>query len=142
MAQLGAAESAPRIHGPATQALYDKQALRTQVLQEQTEKLKAIEAGTYARASAAPTVPPDLATLGMTRPRVVNAVVNPVVDLAVDLAVDSVASEVDGPVRQKRATVPKAAKAKVTAEAPDAVGLALEPKKKTSRKTASKADKT
>ena len=138
VAQLGAAESAPRIHGPATQALYDKQALRTQVLQEQTEKLKAIEAGTYARASAAPTVPPDLATLGMTRPRVVNAVVNPVVDLAVD----SVASEVDGPVRQKRATVPKAAKAKVTAEAPDAVGLALEPKKKTSRKTASKADKT
>ena len=138
VAQLGAAESAPRIHGPATQALYDKQALRTQVLQEQTEKLKAIEAGTYARASAAPTVPPDLATLGMTRPRVVNAVVNPVVDPAVD----SVASEVDGPVRQKRATVPKAAKAKVTAEAPDAVGSALEPKKKTSRKTASKADKT
>ena len=35
-------------HGPATQALYDKQALRAQVLKEQTEKLKAIEAGTYA----------------------------------------------------------------------------------------------
>lgn len=34
-------------HGPNTQALYDKQALRAKVLAEQTEKLKAIEAGTY-----------------------------------------------------------------------------------------------
>ena len=33
-------------HGPNTQALYDKQALRAKVLAEQTEKLKAIEAGT------------------------------------------------------------------------------------------------
>lgn len=41
--------SAPT-HGPATQALYDKQSLRAQVLKEQTEKLKAIEAGTYAPA--------------------------------------------------------------------------------------------
>lgn len=41
------AESDAADHGPATQALYDKQALRTQVLKEQTEKLKAIEAGTY-----------------------------------------------------------------------------------------------
>ena len=38
--------SAP-VHGPATQALYDKAALKAQVLKEQTEKLKAIEAGTY-----------------------------------------------------------------------------------------------
>lgn len=41
------AAETPTIHGPATQALYDKQALRAQVLAEQTEKLKAIEAGTY-----------------------------------------------------------------------------------------------
>ena len=42
-------------HGPATQALYDKQALRAQVLAEQTAKLKAIEEGTYA---AQPTILP------------------------------------------------------------------------------------
>jgi len=35
------------VHGPATQALYDKQALRAQVLAEQAEKLRAIENGTY-----------------------------------------------------------------------------------------------
>ena len=34
-------------HGPATQALYDKQAARAAVLREQTAKLKAIEDGTY-----------------------------------------------------------------------------------------------
>ncbi len=33
--------------GPATRALYDKQALRARVLAEQSEKLRAIEAGTY-----------------------------------------------------------------------------------------------
>lgn len=44
----GETNSAATLHGPATQALYDKQALRAQVLKEQTEKLKAIEAGTYA----------------------------------------------------------------------------------------------
>lgn len=49
------APSAPT-HGPATQALYDKQSLRTQVLKEQTEKLKAIEAGTYT-----PAPPPEAA---------------------------------------------------------------------------------
>ena len=39
---------APAIgHGPATQALYDKQAARAAVLREQTAKLKAIEDGTY-----------------------------------------------------------------------------------------------
>lgn len=42
----------PVVHGPATQALYDKQALRAKVLAEQTEKLKAIEAGTYAAPDA------------------------------------------------------------------------------------------
>jgi sec-independent protein translocase protein TatB len=42
-----AEHAAEAAHGPATQALYDKQALRAQVLKEQTEKLKAIEAGTY-----------------------------------------------------------------------------------------------
>ncbi|MBC7738710.1 MAG: twin-arginine translocase subunit TatB [Candidatus Saccharibacteria bacterium] len=35
------------VHGPATQALYDKQAARTAVIAEQTAKLKAIEDGTY-----------------------------------------------------------------------------------------------
>lgn len=38
---------AAAVHGPHTQALYNKQALRAKVLAEQTEKLKAIEAGTY-----------------------------------------------------------------------------------------------
>lgn len=42
----------PTIHGPATQALYDKQALRAQVMAEQTAKLKAIEAGTFAPEAA------------------------------------------------------------------------------------------
>jgi sec-independent protein translocase protein TatB len=43
--EASAAEAKP--HGTHTQALYDKAALRAQVLAEQTEKLKAIEAGTY-----------------------------------------------------------------------------------------------
>jgi len=47
-----AEHAAAPAHGAATQALYDKQALRAQVLKEQTEKLKAIEAGTYAPATA------------------------------------------------------------------------------------------
>ncbi len=49
------------VHGPATQALYDKQALRAKVFAEQTEKLKAIEAGTYQAdppAAAAPVEAP------------------------------------------------------------------------------------
>jgi sec-independent protein translocase protein TatB len=53
------AASAPKPveHGPATQALYDKQALRAKVLAEQTEKLKAIEAGTYAPPAEATSKP-------------------------------------------------------------------------------------
>ena len=51
-----AEHAAAPAHGAATQALYDKQALRAQVLKEQTEKLKAIEAGTYA-----PTPAPEAA---------------------------------------------------------------------------------
>ncbi len=39
---------APAATGSATQALYDKKALKAQVLAEQTAKLKAIDAGTYA----------------------------------------------------------------------------------------------
>ncbi len=39
---------APAATGAATQALYDKKALKAQVLAEQTAKLKAIDAGTYA----------------------------------------------------------------------------------------------
>jgi sec-independent protein translocase protein TatB len=38
----------PAAAGVATQALYDKKALRAQVMAEQTAKLKAIDAGTYA----------------------------------------------------------------------------------------------
>ena len=48
-------------HGPATQALYDKQAARAAVLAEQAAKLKAIEDGTYDTlyAAANPVAPPD-----------------------------------------------------------------------------------
>jgi len=38
-------------HGPATQALYDKQAARAAVIAEQTAKLKAIEDGSYMAAN-------------------------------------------------------------------------------------------
>jgi sec-independent protein translocase protein TatB len=55
----------PTIHGPATQALYEKQALRAKVLAEQAEKLKAIEAGTYlseaSPAALAPVPAPETA---------------------------------------------------------------------------------
>lgn len=51
-----AAAPEPTIHGPNTQALYDKAALRKKVLEEQTAKLKAIEAGTY---QPDPVTPPD-----------------------------------------------------------------------------------
>lgn len=48
---LAAHEEAPVTReapvGPATQALYNKQALKAQVVAEQAAKLKAIEAGTY-----------------------------------------------------------------------------------------------
>lgn len=48
---LAAHEAAPVTReapvGPATQALYNKQALKAQVVAEQAAKLKAIEAGTY-----------------------------------------------------------------------------------------------
>ena len=43
--------SAAPVHGPHTQALYDKAALKAKVIAEQTEKLKAIEAGTYVPAT-------------------------------------------------------------------------------------------
>ena len=42
------------IHGPATQALFDKQALKARVMQEQSAKLKAIEDGTYVEAAVKP----------------------------------------------------------------------------------------
>ena len=41
------ADHAEPIHGPATQALYDKQAARAAVMAEQSAKLKAIDEGTY-----------------------------------------------------------------------------------------------
>ena len=53
LAAIAEVDAEPTIHGPATQALYDKQALRARVLAEQTEKLKAIEAGTYDPAAEA-----------------------------------------------------------------------------------------
>ena len=53
------AEHAPKsANGPATQALFDKQALRAQVIKEQTEKLIAIEAGTYVPAPLPEVVKP------------------------------------------------------------------------------------
>lgn len=48
----------PVTHGPATQALYDKQAMRAKVMEEQAEKLRAIEAGTYAPAVETASEPP------------------------------------------------------------------------------------
>ena len=51
--------------GPATQALYDKKVMRAQVLAEQTAKLKAIDAGTYApEAPVPPAAPPEKAQSG------------------------------------------------------------------------------
>lgn len=47
-----AEHDAAAARGPATQALYDKRALKAQVLAEQTAKLTAIEAGSYQAGSA------------------------------------------------------------------------------------------
>jgi sec-independent protein translocase protein TatB len=58
----GASPAAANTHGPNTQALYDKAALRAKVLAEQTEKLKAIEAGTYVEPA-----PQDTAVPGLTQ---------------------------------------------------------------------------
>lgn len=66
-----AAKSAAPAVGPATQALYDKKALRAQVLAEQAQKLRAIEAGTYMPGPAvtpeAPT--PDSVAAPASKPR-------------------------------------------------------------------------
>jgi sec-independent protein translocase protein TatB len=64
---LALEDIAPPTHGPATQALYDKQALRAQVLAEQTAKLKAIEEGTY---QAEPTILPPEAVKPAPKKRV------------------------------------------------------------------------
>ncbi len=60
-ADLIATQPVDPVHGPATQALYDKQAARAAVLAEQAAKLKAIEDGTYDTlyAAADPIAPPD-----------------------------------------------------------------------------------
>lgn len=58
----GASPAAANSIGPNTQALYDKAALRAKVLAEQTEKLKAIEAGTYVEPA-----PQDAAVPGLTQ---------------------------------------------------------------------------
>ena len=110
------AESDAADHGPATQALYDKQALRAQVLKEQTEKLKAIEAGTYQPA--------------------------PLTDRAVtDRAVAGIGAE-DAPAPKKRVIkVPVAAKpaAAKPAAAISVAAKSAEPKpRKTTRKTSGK----
>ncbi len=55
MPQASPIVTLPPEMGPATQALYDKQALRAKVLAEQSAKLKAIEDGTY---QAEPTILP------------------------------------------------------------------------------------
>ena len=74
------------IHGPATQALYDKQALRAQVMQEQTAKLRAIEDGTFAGAVAPPDASPVAAPKPARKPgkarleAVVQAAAEPVAD--------------------------------------------------------------
>ncbi|MGV8986819.1 MAG: Sec-independent protein translocase subunit TatA/TatB [Cypionkella sp.] len=144
-------------HGPATQALYDKQALRASVLQEQTEKLKAIEAGTYAPASpvahsaTAPAAVKSAAEKpGMTKPaKSVPAAAEatkpaptkreskakPVTKTATKAA-PKTATKTATKAVTKTAVKTEASPASVTAD-----GSVPEPKKKTSRKTASKADK-
>ena len=57
------------IHGPATQALYDKQALRAQVIREQSDKLKAIEDGTYDAPASIPVSAPASAATVTAPPR-------------------------------------------------------------------------
>ena len=57
------------IHGPATQALYDKQALRAQVIREQSDKLKAIEDGTYDAPATIPVSAPASAATVTAPPR-------------------------------------------------------------------------
>ena len=52
-----AEHAAPVVHGPATQALYDKKAAREAVLREQAEKLRAIEDGTWQPQAGAAPVP-------------------------------------------------------------------------------------
>ncbi len=98
---------APTIHGPATQALYDKQALRAKVLAEQTEKLKAIEAGTYIGEPAAVSATPASATPASATPVVATP----------------------EPAPRKRTTKVKAETLKATVENPKA-----DAPKKTSRK--------
>ncbi len=118
------AEVAPEntIHGPATQALYDKQALRAQVLAEQTAKLKAIEAGTYlAPIAGAPVTPP---VSGPVAAAVSAAVTGP--------ALTAVAVPAAKPTPRKRKTPVKA----VAAAEPVAVALPA----KAPRKARSKAD--
>ena len=68
------AEHAEPVHGPATQALYDKQAARAAVLAEQAEKLRAIENGTYQTTPSImpPAVPAK--TSRVTRPKPVETV--------------------------------------------------------------------
>ena len=62
---LAAHDVAP-VRGPATQALYDKQVLRAQVLAEQSAKLTAIEAGTY---QAEPAIMPPAKAARAGRPK-------------------------------------------------------------------------
>ena len=60
------ADHAEPVHGPATQALYDKQAARAAVIAEQTAKLKAIEDGTYAPVN---TILPPAPKKRVTKPK-------------------------------------------------------------------------
>jgi sec-independent protein translocase protein TatB len=71
---------APTIHGPETKALYDKQALRAKVLAEQTEKLKAIEAGTYAPEPVAAAEPAPVAATEPAKPAPRKRTVKPKAD--------------------------------------------------------------
>jgi len=67
------ADHAEPIHGPATQALYDKQAARAAVMAEQTAKLKAIDEGTYMPNTAA-FLPPDLTPKKAPKPKAAKVV--------------------------------------------------------------------
>jgi sec-independent protein translocase protein TatB len=140
----------PTIHGPATQALYDKVALRSQVLQEQTEKLKAIEAGTYNAATPTPTPAPAVSAPPNPAPAI-GALTKSVAAEAAPArskpAADyPMASEVTGPVPPKRSAKPKTPDVADFVVAPEAVvtGPAKTRSAKTSalKSAAAKADAT
>ena len=104
------------IHGPATQALYDKQALRAQVLAEQTAKLKAIEAGTYLAPIAVTPVTPPVS--GPVAAAVSAAVSGPALAVVAEPAAKPAPRKRKTPVRAVAAAEPAAEAVVLPAKAP------------------------